>query len=77
MNNIKAIKGISDTEYVKHRGLICPNCKGHGVTTGGPESNDGFLACIFVSCSCHDCGAEWTDEYELTGYDNLFISKEK
>lgn len=74
MSNIKATKGISDTEYVKRDGGLCPNCRSGHIEGGHVEICAGGAT---QECSCPDCGAEWTDEYELTGYDNLFISKEK
>lgn len=61
-------KPITQAEYRKNSGCICPVCRGKDVTGESPEV-DG--SAIWANVSCEDCGAYWTDYYKLAGYDNL------
>lgn len=56
---------MSQRRYRRILGARCPfcngtDCEGASVTTGeGGASQE---------MGCNDCGKEWTDLYELTGY---------
>ena len=53
---------LSNSEYTKNP-TLCPFCNGD--TEEGPARDSGV---IFTSHYCQNCGAEWEDVYELTGY---------
>jgi len=55
----------TDREHVASGGDRCPSCgdseiQGDFVVTGNGVAQQ--------SMSCNACGAEWTDQYKLTGY---------
>ena len=61
-------KPISQSEYIKNSGNICPSCRGKTVFAMLPEV-DG--SAMWSDVSCEGCGSTWTDYYKLAGYDNL------
>ncbi len=68
----KAIKALKEyhrnQEYISSRGIECPACGGPPAMAGPLEAE---LDAIWQNCSCDDCGATWTDVFELTGYRDL------
>jgi transposase-like protein len=56
---------MTPEEYAQHHGDRCPVCQ--GAMTEGDEVviNDGAA---HQDMRCHDCGAEWVDEYRLARY---------
>jgi hypothetical protein len=59
---------LNDKQYVKASGQRCPWCNGKNTNQLGCDV-DGSTA--WCNCDCEDCGAEWTDQFELTGYNKL------
>jgi hypothetical protein len=64
---------ISPEQYAKHGGLVCPNCECAGDIEGEEVTVGNGVA--LQSCYCGSCGASWTDEYTLTGYDQLELDR--
>lgn len=60
-------------DYLASGGTKCPNCGSQDIESQEFEF-DGPSAWSFTHC--HTCEAEWTEQYQLTGYANL-TSKEK
>jgi len=60
---------LKSHEYVEEGGSKCPSCHSVNIMAIEPIRSDGASA----SCEsvCLDCGALWTDVYELKGYENL------
>lgn len=56
---------LSEKEYLKKGGNLCPFC-GSDEITGGPVEIDG--ACALQEVSCLFCGAVWWDSFLLAGY---------
>jgi len=54
--------------YMRHNGAMCPICEGRDFEVGSLEI-DGPTVWQLISCSNPDCGAEWTDVYELNHID--------
>jgi hypothetical protein len=64
---------MKNSEYVEAKGQVCPNCKSQSVDGGQSIEFQGSRA--VAECFCNNCGAEWVDVFELTGYDNLKLDK--
>jgi transposase-like protein len=64
----KPKKPLTDKEYVAIGGCRCPICGNSDVEGGGVEIDAGIA---WQEVSCHACGAEWTDQYELVGYNKV------
>jgi transcription elongation factor Elf1 len=60
---------LTSDEYVLKEGMTCPSCGHTGCVEG--ERLDVDASGAWQNCSCNSCGAEWTDSYTLSGYDNL------
>jgi hypothetical protein len=58
-------KWLTDKQYVKKNGGVCPHC-GEDQIEGESVEIDGGEATQDVSCL--GCGATWTDLYKLVGY---------
>ena len=58
---------MTNEEYVKQNGLVCPTCHRDGASATGHVQFDvpGFL---FEDNHCPSCGATWTAQYRLVGY---------
>lgn len=54
--------------YIEASGQYCPVCKGHDIS-GGYIEIDGGVAWQEVDCG--ECGATWTDEYDLARVSNV------
>jgi DNA-directed RNA polymerase subunit RPC12/RpoP len=52
------------TEYQAQTGNVCPFCRTWDIV-GGPVEVEAGKAWQHVTCS--DCGAEWRDDYTLSG----------
>ena len=65
---------MTDKEYVRQCGAICPSCRSSQID-GGHIEVDGSSA--WQEITCFECGATWTDVYELVGYENLEVCNEK
>ena len=64
---------LTNKQYVLAGGGTCPSCRGSDIS-GDSIEVDGTICWQPVSCG--DCGANWTDVYKLTGYDNLETNTE-
>lgn len=56
---------LNDEAYVAAKGLKCPFCLSERID-GGSVSIEGGQACQDVACN--DCDQEWTDVYDLRGW---------
>ncbi len=59
---------LSDEEYVKKGGGVCPKCHSSEIE-GGSVEIDG--ACASQGVNCLACEATWTDVYHLAGFIDL------
>ena len=59
---------LTEQEYVYKQGAVCPVCGSANLTVDNMDV-DGAEGSQPVSCD--DCGREWTDNYQLTGYCEL------
>lgn len=53
-------------EYVHLMGTRCPVCDSSDIKTTDVPTPDGGTA--DQPCMCDACGAEWVDQYTLTGF---------
>lgn len=65
---------LSNQEYVRSLGVVCPVCQSDNITGGDITVNEGF---VLQDVYCSDCESEWTDRYKLIGYDSLEIHAKK
>lgn len=56
--------------YIESRGCACPNCGSADIEGSGIEVDAGTA---WQAIWCLACDANWTDDYTLTGFDNLDI----
>ncbi len=63
---------LTNKEYVEEEGTVCPNCGDSSISGASVEITYNKA---YQNILCHYCGAEWTDVYELTGFDNFNFSK--
>jgi len=54
----------------KYDGSKCPLCRSEDVNGESIEPVSADIA--FRPCSCNDCGASWTEELKVVGYNNLY-----
>ena len=59
----------TEAEYVAKHGCVCPCCGSTSIEGDSVEIDRGS-ASQKVSC---DCGADWIDQYSLTGYSSLSV----
>jgi hypothetical protein len=59
---------MSDSQYVARKGTRCPVCGSDHLNSESVEADgkDGW-----ANVSCADCGATWSDSWQLTGYFDL------
>lgn len=62
---------LTDAEYVAKAGTVCPGCHSEQIEGGSIEVD---LGTATQPMTCNDCGAEWTDVYQLTGFSNLVVA---
>lgn len=55
-------------QYVSKRGAKCPVCRSPELDGGSVEIDAGTA---WQKVGCNSCNAEWTDQYQLTGYTDL------
>ncbi|HBG47617.1 MAG TPA: hypothetical protein DDW94_11615 [Deltaproteobacteria bacterium] len=58
---------LTNKEYVKSRGQVCPVCESPGLEACGSLDVDGGTVSQ-SDTNCLTCGASWTDYYVLTEY---------
>ena len=65
---------MTNEEYVALHGNVCPNCN-----TGGKnlETTDGDISAGvgWQRIQCSKCGATWTENYSISGFDDLEVPK--
>ena len=65
---------LTSEQYAKTGGVDCPACgESGGVDSYSNVKIDGGVA--WQDCECSNCGASWTDQYKLVGYDGLVEQK--
>jgi len=57
---------LSNEEYVEKDGGVCPFCLSDNIRGGDFDMGD---TTVYLNVICKACGAEWTDEYNLTGFE--------
>jgi hypothetical protein len=60
---------LTSDEYAERSGLCCPSCHGDSLYSGPFYTRDDMRVAIDVKCG--DCYAEWSDVYDLIGYEDL------
>ena len=61
-------KPLTNRQYAKSGGNICPFCRGTNVEAAGaimPDDRDSAT----LEVECKDCGRSWKDTYKLVGYE--------
>lgn len=58
---------LTDKEYVKNKGSICPQCESSQISAYESPEVDGDIT--WQRSRCDFCGADWTDIYRLVGFD--------
>lgn len=61
---------LTEEEYVRKSGLICPVCLSDQIEGSTIEIDDGYA---WQNVNCTDCKSTWKDTYTLHDYDNLEI----
>lgn len=61
-----------DEKYLEHPNN-CPVCDSENINGSHIEAGD---EAAWREISCLDCGAEWTERFELTGVSNLHIRED-
>ena len=59
------MKRMTDRQYVKAEGGKCPFCRSRQIEGSSVDIDTGGAS---QEMSCLDCGKQWVDCYELTGY---------
>ena len=62
---------MTSDEYRDRSGSFCPNCRSTDLNGGSLQADSNYA---WQPVSCMDCGADWVDEYILSGYDHLDMS---
>lgn len=65
---------LTSEEYVAKKGAVCPVCGTDDITGGDIDFAEGSIE---QQIRCDRCGAEWQDDYDLTGYCNLETGEEE
>jgi len=65
---------MNQEQYLDSNGCLCPNCGGDDIR--GYAIDEYGLTSANRPCVCYECEAEWTEEFELTGYSNLILRGE-
>ena len=58
-------------KYLQTFGCQCPNCGSDDIM--GYAIEEYGLTSANRPCECGECRAEWTEEFELSGYSNLIL----
>jgi transposase-like protein len=56
---------LTEKEYIKSGGTICPYCRSKNISSDGIEI-DGMEGVARVICN--DCGLDWNDTWRLSGW---------
>ena len=56
---------LTDKEYVKSKGQVCPFCGSNAIEGDDFDCDEGWAA---QKMKCNDCGRRWFDEYQLIGF---------
>ena len=67
-------KTFTSKQYAKNHYGQCPACHSHNVTAETLEADGNSAGSTVI---CEDCGATWTDIWELTGYIDLELPEEE
>lgn len=54
-------------DYLAHRGLRCPYCKGRDLGPERPRTDDLTGEEVWIRVECEDCGRAWDEIYALVG----------
>lgn len=57
---------MSNDEYVKARGLLCPVCKSNDIGDYDIDITEDFAHITLMEC--YNCETRWTSRYKLVGY---------
>lgn len=57
---------MTNEEYIASAGNECPCCKSRNIMSVGEMNTDCDYA--WRQAECHDCGALWTENYQMTSY---------
>ena len=63
------MKRMTQEEYVMQLGERCPECGSEDIRA--TEQVESCSRAAYQNVTCNVCGADWTDEYKLIGYDHL------
>lgn len=58
---------MNPEEYIKNRGMYCPQCGSTEITAQLPETPQDIY--IHQQVECEDCGLSWVDVYKLVDID--------
>ncbi|KZX57968.1 hypothetical protein A3709_20365 [Halioglobus sp. HI00S01] len=64
---------ITEDEYGQRQGSVCPVCTSDQIEGGRIEVDGGGA---WQPIACNHCGSTWDDDFKLTGYSRLSISRE-
>ena len=59
---------LTSDEYKAKGGIVCPVCQSGDIEGSSVEIDAGGA---WQNITCNECGSEWTDFYQLTGYSEL------
>ena len=60
---------MDEANYVRLQGVLCPDCWSSNIEGDGSVEIEGSDA--WEAITCNACGARWTDQYTLIGYEEL------
>jgi Zn ribbon nucleic-acid-binding protein len=60
---------------VYYDGAHCPNCGSGDISAINRPDPCDTVDAMFQHIQCLDCGANWTDEFRLVGFDDLIVPK--
>ena len=61
---------LTQAEYLKHGGLLCPSCRSGNISAG--ETFEADTVEGWRNVHCNDCKTMWQDLYKLYGYEIIF-----
>ena len=66
------MSNLTSEEYAEKGGVVCPKCQSEEIHGDRIDIDEGYA---YQRCYCTVCNTEWTDEYKITGYNDLFEEK--
>lgn len=66
---------LLEKTYLKHDGVGCLNCMSRAMKPVSRPRQKGFF--VYHMIRCRDCGASWTDIYELSRVTDVELPKKK